>query len=172
MKRMDEEKLYEITEEAIDKMGKKLHESFVKEEKAINGFHMVEYLTKHFIGYALHVFADNHEEREAVLTTIAEAVAHAVANALDDITDAEAKQIKHQPPCYYSVGRATERWPFLLPIATFHPPVVRSSFRQKRQASINAVVMVYITTMLACLWATDGKNQLAFVWDFSYNRGS
>tara|TARA_R110001583_G_scaffold166271_1_gene318969 strand:+ start:201 stop:533 length:333 start_codon:yes stop_codon:yes gene_type:complete len=96
MKQMNEEDLYEITEEAIVKMGKKLHDSFTKEKKAINGFHMVEMLTKHFVGYALHVFADNHEEREAVLTTIAEAVAHAVVNALDDITEAEeAKQIKH-----------------------------------------------------------------------------
>tara|TARA_R100001244_G_C5121026_1_gene123494 strand:- start:269 stop:568 length:300 start_codon:yes stop_codon:yes gene_type:complete len=97
MKRMNEEKLYEITEEAIDKMGKKLHESFKKEEKAINGFHMVEMLTKHFIGYALHVFASDHEEREAVLTTIVEAVAHAITNSLEDISEAEEakQQTKH-----------------------------------------------------------------------------
>jgi len=96
MKQMNEDQLFEITEEAIDKMGQNLHDSFTKEHKAVNGFHMVEMLTKHFIGYALHVFADNHEEREMVLTTIAEAVAHAVVNALDDITEAEeAKQIKH-----------------------------------------------------------------------------
>ena len=95
MKQMNEEKLFEITEEAIDKMGQKLHDSFVKEKQKINGFHMVEMLTKHFVGYALHVFADDHEERQMVLATIAEAVAHAMANALDDITDAEAKQIKH-----------------------------------------------------------------------------
>jgi len=95
MKQMNEEKLFEITEEAIDKMGQKLHDSFVKEKQKINGFHMVEFLTKHFVGYALHVFAGDHEEREAVLAAIAGAVAHAVANALDDITDAEAKQIKH-----------------------------------------------------------------------------
>jgi len=95
MKQMNEEKLFEITEEAVGKMIENLHDSFTKEHKAVNGFHMVEFLTKHFVGYALHVFADDHEERQMVLATIAEAVAHAMANALDDITDAEAKQIKH-----------------------------------------------------------------------------
>jgi len=95
MKQMNEDQLFEITEEAVGKMIENLYDSFTKEKKTINGFHMVEFLTKHFVGYALHVFAGDHEEREAVLAAIAGAVAHAVANALDDITDAEAKQIKH-----------------------------------------------------------------------------
>ena len=95
MKQMNEEKLFEITEEAVGKMIENLQDSFKKEHKAVNGFHMVEMLTKHFVGYALHVFAVDHEERQMVLATIAESVAHAMANALDDITDAEAKQIKH-----------------------------------------------------------------------------
>ena len=91
--RIKEEKLYGITHEAISKMGAELENKL--EGTALNGHDLVEFLTKHFIGYALCVFADDHEEREAVLTAIATSVAHALVHSLDQINEAEAEETKH-----------------------------------------------------------------------------
>ena len=88
--RIKEEKLRRITSDAISKMGDELQDRL--EGKALNGHDLVEFLTKHFIGYALCVFADDHREREAVLTAIATSVAHALVHSLDQINEAEAEE--------------------------------------------------------------------------------